>query len=598
MLRARHLVRIFAFALLGALIGLLGRLAWLHIGTASEASARQERQSVTASARLARRGSLCDRRGQPLAQSVEQVQVTAWPPNITEGPKGPRSEAEVIASLAAISGFLEPLVGVPAAALAPAMLAHDAQGRPRNARLGAPVTDPVLIDALLAERDRPRGVLRRLDLQFDWRREQPFGACAGPLLGFVNHDGFGGSGLEHGLEEVLGCTVDGSFPHLRGALGFRAADATAEPTEALDGFDVLLTLDVVLQQIAEEELARACTELKAVGGSAVILDVASGDVLALASVPGLDPTDSRTWTAPRQVLRPVQTVYSPGSTFKPFMLAAALDLGLVSEDSTVYCKPESGIYTFFGKRRIKDTHAHKYPASGQLSLEEILVESSNVGMARILTRLVPEGQEKNTRLMAPIFDVLRQLGIGRPTGVPVAAEAGGLLTPLDRWSRNFTLASVAFGHEVAVTPLQMAAITASLADGTYRSPRLLLAYRDQDGRRTELPVAPATRVFSEEHARAVRGYMRAVVERGGAKTAAVPGVPIAGKTGTTVDERDASKETHSFITLAPADAPRIAMVVVFEQPKGFRYAAQTVAPPTGRILNRALPYLGIGGRTP
>jgi cell division protein FtsI (penicillin-binding protein 3) len=598
MLRARRLVRIFSAALLGALLGLFGRLVWLHTTTAADAAARQERQSVTASARLARRGSLCDRRGQPLAVSVEQVQVTAWPPNITEGPKGPRSTAEVVASLGAISAFLEPVVGVPADELAPAMLAHDDRGRPRNARLGPPVTDPVLIDRLLAERDRPRGVLRRVDLDFGWKREQPFGASAGPLLGFVNHDGFGGAGLEHGLEELLGCTVDGRYPHLRGALGFRSADATRAPTEALHGFDVLLTLDVVLQQIAEEELARACTELRAVGGSAVMLDVATGDVLAMASVPGLDPTDSRTWTSARQVLRPVQTVYSPGSTFKPFMLAAALDLGLVTPEATVNCKPDSGIHAFFGKRRIKDTHPDKYPANGQLTLEEIMVESSNVGMARILTRLVPEGQEKNTRLMAPVYDLLRRLGIGRPTGVPVAAEAAGLLTPLSGWSRNFTLASVAFGHEVAVTPLQMAAIAASLADGTYRAPRLLLACRDQDGRREELPVAPATRVFSEEHARVVRGYMRAVVERGQAKTASVPGVPVAGKTGTTVDERDKSKETHSFIALAPADAPRIALVVVLEQPKGFRYAAQTVAPPTGRILNRALPYLGIGGRTP
>jgi cell division protein FtsI (penicillin-binding protein 3) len=597
MLRARWMVRIFAAALLGTLLGLFGRLVWLHVATAPEASARQARQSTTAGVRLARRGSVCDRRGQPLAQSVEEVQVTVWPPKITDGPKGPRSQAEVFASLTTIGEFLEPIVGVPAEQLAPAMLATDRNGRPRNARLGAPVTDPLLIDRLLAERERARGALRRVDLEHDWQREYPFGACAGPLLGFVNHDGFGGAGLEHGLDEILGCTVSGTLPRRHGAGSFAMADALREPLEPLDGFDVLLTLDVVAQQMVEEELNRSAAELHATGGSAVLIEVATGDVLALASTPGLDPTDTRTWTAAGQVLRPVQTVYSPGSTFKPFMLAAALDLGLVQPGSRVNCKPDSGRDALFGKRRIKDTHPEHYPANGMLSLEQILVESSNVGMARILTSLLPAGHDRDTELMRPIYDVIRALGVGQPTGVPVAAEAAGLYTPLSRWSRNQTLASVAFGHEVAVTPLQMAAITASLADGCYRAPRLVRAYRDQHGNRTEMPLAPATRVFSAAHADMVRTWMRAVVDTGAAKCVSVPGVPVSGKTGTTVDERDKSKETHSFIALVPTNAPVIALVVVLEQPKGHRYAAQTVAPPTGRILNRVVPYLGIAGGT-
>ncbi len=598
MLRARRMVRIFAAALLGTLLGLFGRLVWLHVATATEASTKQERQSTTAGVRLARRGSLCDRRGQPLAQSVEEVAVTVWPPKITQGPKGPRSQAEVYASLTAISEFLEPIVRTPAGQLAPAMLATDANGRPRNVRLGKPVTDPALIDKLLAERDRPKGALRRVDFEHDWQRAYPFGACAGPLLGFVNHDGYGGSGLEHGLEETLDCSVPGTLPSRHGAGNFAMADAQREPLEPLDGFDVLLTLDIVAQQILEEELNRSAAELHAAGGSAVLLDVATGDVLAMASTPGLDPTDTRTWTAAGQVLRPVQTVYSPGSTFKPFMMAAALDLGLCDPDRPVNCKPDSGRDALFGKRRIHDTHPEHYPPNGMLSLQQILVESSNVGMARILTSLLPAGHDKDTELMRPVYDVIRALGVGRRTGVPVAAEAAGLYTKLASWSRNQTLASVAFGHEVAVTPLQMAAITASLADGTYRAPRLILAYRDQEGHRTEMPVAPATRVFSQLHADMVRTWMRAVVDEGAARCVAVPGVPVSGKTGTTVDERDKSKETHSFIALVPTDAPVIALVVVLEQPKGFPYAASTVAPPTGRMLNRLVPYLGIGDAQP
>jgi cell division protein FtsI/penicillin-binding protein 2 len=145
----------------------------------------------------------------------------------------------------------------------------------------------------------------------------------------------------------------------------------------------------------------------------------------------------------------------------------------------------------------------------------------------------------------------------------------------------------------------MAAITATLADGQWRRPRLVRAFVDDGGRRIELPLEAPVRVFLPETTDLIRGYMQAVVDKGQAKAAGVKGVAVAGKTGTTVHDpipghKEAkSGETHSFIALVPADAPQVALVVAIEQPQGFRFAAQTVAPVTGAILNRVLPYLGL-----
>jgi cell division protein FtsI (penicillin-binding protein 3) len=488
-----------------------------------------------------------------------------------------------------ISQRLSPLLGLPAARIAPQLLRTGDDGRPHQAYVGDPVTDPAAIDGLLGLRD---GDLRRVGLEPRWERRYPAGSSAGNLLGAVNFEGHGAFGLELGLEKVLACGSDGRYPHHK--LGsFRVATAEHEPRPSLAGYDVELTIDSVVQGVLAEEVAAGCARLKAVGGCAVLLDIATGDILGMASLPGLDPTDSRTWTDAAQVFRPAQTVYSPGSTFKPVMLATALDLGLVMPNQKIDCSPERGV---FGKRRISDTH----PIQGGMgSLEDIIVESSNVGMANILTKLVPEGREKDTELMRPVYETLCRLGVPSPTGIPVPAESGGLLTPLSQWTRNYTLVSVSFGHEISVTPLQMAAITGSLADGLWRRPRLVRAFTDDAGTRLEAPIEPPVRVFLPETTDLVRELMRAVVEKGQAKAAGVKGVAVAGKTGTTVHDpvpgqkQGKSAETHSFIALVPADAPQIALVVAIEQPQGFRYAAQTVAPVTGAILSRVLPYLGI-----
>jgi cell division protein FtsI (penicillin-binding protein 3) len=589
MLRARRLVYVFSAFLMVALGGLFLRLCWLHVAGAEDAQARRSRLADGASLDLARRGSLHDRHGQVVADSVEQLRVTAWPRDITHDGRAPRPAPDVARSLAVISSRLSPLLGLPAASIAPQLLRYSPDGKPQQSFVGEAVTDPGAIDALLASRD---GDLRRVGFESRWERRQPWGSAAANLLGVVNYEGRGAFGLEAGLEKVLSCGVDGNYPQMK--LGsFRVADAGRDPVASLSGYDVELTLDMVVQRILHEELNDGCARLRAAGGSAVMLDVRTGEILGMDSAPGLDPADSHTWTREAQVFRPTQTVYSPGSTFKPVMMALALDLGIVRPDERIDTSASRGV---FGTRHIKDTHPIK---TGPASLEEIMVASSNIGMANILTRLVPVGREKDWELMRPVHERLVRLHVPEPTGVPLPAESGGLLTPLKDWTRNYTLVSVAFGHEISVTPLQMASIASTLADGRWRRPRLVSAFLDESGHRVELPSEPAVPVFGRGAVDLVRGYMRSVVEKGAAKIVAVPGVPIAGKTGTTVPDHPARKgepparEVHSFIALAPAEAPVIALVVVVDGPQGFRYAAETVAPITGAILRRALPYLGL-----
>jgi cell division protein FtsI (penicillin-binding protein 3) len=595
MLRARRLLLVFGCFLFLLLAGLFVRLAWLATTSVTDSRAQLERLVNGARQQPAPRGQLLDRHGLVLARSLAGLQVVAWTPRIlTNGPGRPRALADLERSVRTISERLAPLIELSPGEIAPLLTVRTTSGGGVNSRLGRPIVAPDRIDGLL-EQLHPSGDLRRLDAEPTWTRAHPNGATAGTLLGFVLADGTGGAGLEHGLESLLAGGPDGRLPHRAAAGGFRMASLSESRRDPVGGCDVLLTIDVGLQAMVEQELEDACRRLSAVGASAVVLDVATAEVLALASAPNLDPDDRSTWHKQAQVVRPVQTVYPPGSTFKPVMMAFALDAGLVHPGERLDCSPERG--RFKGRARmVRDTH----PTTRPLTLEEVIVESSNVGMSNILTRLVPEARPKDTALMRPLHETLKKLGLGRTTGAPVAAESAGLLTRLSTWSRPNTLVSLSFGYEVAVTPLQMAAIAATLADGRYRRPTLVREIVDREGQRLRPPPTEPVPVFTRATADRVRGYMQSVVELGQARTAGVPGVPVAGKTGTSehvgqrsVHDPERRKQTHSFVALVPAGRPRLAVVVVLEEPTGHRFAAQTTAPVVGAILRRALPYLGI-----
>jgi cell division protein FtsI (penicillin-binding protein 3) len=184
------------------------------------------------------------------------------------------------------------------------------------------------------------------------------------------------------------------------------------------------------------------------------------------------------------------------------------------------------------------------------------------------------------------------LGFGRRTGVPVPFEAAGIVTPLKRWTRNYTLVSVSFGQEIAVTALQMAAGISTLADGLYRPPRLITACSSEAGRSVRFEQERPRPVFTRDLVDSVRGWMADSVRFGSCAALKLPGMPVAGKTGTATSETDPTQETHSFAALAPALDPVIALVVVVHEPNGVDFASQSAAPAAGHILSRLMPYLG------
>jgi cell division protein FtsI (penicillin-binding protein 3) len=572
MLRARRLVLGFGVLMLLVLACQATRLAWIQLVDHRQASSRQERMSVRREALPARRGSMLDRHGRLLASSVETLRAEVLPRNVL----GRRESSGDRARLARdIARFLAPLVDHPAEDLARRLTGN------RWTTLGRAVQDP---DAIEAMEQQSRQLLYGVDLTQGWARRAPWGDCAGNLLGYVDHTGHGVSGLELGLEKWL-FGADGWRELRVDHRGRRVADDSVSSETPLSGLDITLTLDAVAQQMVEQECLAAHVAHQASAVMAVVLEVASGDVLALVSVPGLDADDPADRPAAGSVITPVQTIYAPGSTLKPLMLATALQLEIVPLDQTIDTSHGQGR---FGSRRIRDSH----PFEGRQTLGEIIVNSSNIGMANILTANVPEAQGRNTALMEPVFGMLQALGFGSRTGVPVPFEAPGIITPLKRWTRNYTLVSVSFGQEIAVTALQMAAGIATLADGLYRPPRLLMSAASDEGDSSHFEQQRPRQVFAPDVADRVRGWMAESVRFGSCAALKLPGLAVAGKTGTATSETDPTQETHSFVALVPAVDPVIVLVVVVHEPTGVDFASQSAAPAAGRILSRLMPYLG------
>lgn len=574
---SRQLVRRFGLLLLFALVVLSGRLVQLHVGLADSARERVAKLSHRERVIPARRGDLLDRHGRVLATTESLLRVEVWPPNIVHRHQDPGERVRKVRELAAV---LAPLVQSDTQLLVEQMFSD------RNQQLGILVSDPVAQRVLWEDED---DLFEDLDMKFVSRRRYPWGAVAGNVLGYLDHEGGGAEGLEAGLQSLLSGR-DGSRQARIDVAGDELAELDPVFEPPVHGLDVTLTLDAVIQKMLREELLLVNAEQEAERSVGVVLDARTGELLALSSVPGLDPDDRATLDPSAAVHGAWQEIYAPGSTFKPLMMAAALDLGLTHPDEPPL---ECTTYDF---RPTKDTHPQDHP----LTLEEILVHSSNIGMGKLLTRITPKERRKDTEAMAPLYHLLKRLGLGANTGLPLRAEARGSITPLAKWDRDWTVASISRGQEIALTPIQMAAAANSLTDGLYRAPRLVAAVARRDGVREELTSPPPAPVFRAETADRVRRFMREVVLRGSCQELLATGLSLAGKTGTADHEEPGheGEEIHSFVALCPAEDPVITVVIEVRVPRAARYASQSAAPATGRFLSRLAPYLGLDVEEP
>ena len=542
MLIERRIGLLFAVFLVALALATM-RAAWLGTVQADDLRGRAVAQQVDELAVPARRGTITDRHGVELAVSEDSVTVFANPLLI----KDPERVAAKLSS---------PL-GRPEAELVEA-LADRSKGFVYLAR-----------KLPLARGDRVTKLgVEGIGTSVEPRRRYPHGALAAQLLGAVGTDNYGLAGVEQVRD-----------PTLRGRDGRRKVvkDALGKPINIVDteravaGHDLRLTIDAAIQERVERVLAGTAEAWKPKGATALVIDPRNGELLALANWPGVDAADFGSAPAYTRQNRAVSATYEPGSTFKAFTVAGALEEKEITPDSLFDLPPQIKV----ADRTIGEAH-ERGPIT--LSVADILKQSSNVGSVKIGQRL---GDLRFDRWV-------RHFGFGSPTDVDLPGESGGIVPRPDDYSGS-SLGNLPIGQGLAVTPIQMASAYAAIARaGVARRPHVEIGAS-----------APARRVMSAGTAREVSRMLEGVLGPGGtAQEARVEGYKLAGKTGT-AEKPDAdggySKSAYvsSFIGFAPARNPRLLVAVVVDEPQGEIYGGVVAAPAFEKIVSFALPYLRI-----
>jgi cell division protein FtsI (penicillin-binding protein 3) len=428
----------------------------------------------------------------------------------------------------------------------------------------------------------------------EFLRQYPQGHLASHVLGLRNIDGVGKGGVEESLSHLVE-GQPGRRRLVRDALG-RIVEVNFDPENEPRRFEsVQLTIDLAIQMFAERELDNVVKEWSPESACAIVLDPRSGDVLAMASRPTYSPSDLSNIAADAWKNQAINIVYEPGSTFKPFVVAWALQQQCIKHDDVFFCEHKE--YRM-GNRILHDHHSY-----GDLSVTDILVKSSNIGMAKIGERLTNKG----------LHQAARVFGFGQPTGIDLPGELRGFLQPLEKWN-GYSTGSIPMGHEIAVTPLQMIAAQASLSNGgRLITPRILKGVHGTRDDSTsgfftstdEPEVAQPARIVSPTVRPEVAEWivtepMTQVVERGTGTRAKLEGYSVFGKTGTAQKIDHVNGGYHqdrfvaSFICGAPARNPQLLVLVVVNEPHGRSHGGGVVAAPAAsRILQRTLSHLRI-----
>lgn len=425
-------------------------------------------------------------------------------------------------------------------------------------------------DILVANVDKREGV----QVHFRWSRLCPNGTMAGQILGVVSRDGYGQSGLELQLDRDLRGTDGWRYVRLDARKRYTpaAGDRSLPP---IDGQGVRLTMDVKMQEGVERALERGVARTGAKQGVAIVVEPSSGDILAMANYPFFDPNTREAEDRENWKNHAVSMVYEPGSIFKIITAAALLQEKRMAPADTV--DAEGGTYKIVG-HVIHDTHPLE-----RVSFTDALALSSNIAFAKMSSEL-PQ---------VDFYKYIRSFGFGMKTGVTLPAEESGRIQPVSAWSGR-SAATLAFGHEISVTPLQMVMAIAAVANnGVLMQPRMVQAWVDGEGRtvKEESP-RKVRRVISDSTASLLRSMMRGVVEYGTAAEIRHPSVTIAGKTGTAEKiDPETGKYMHgrfhsSFIGMAPAEQPAFVCLVMLDEPAKLKYGGQSAAPIFREILDK------------
>jgi cell division protein FtsI (penicillin-binding protein 3) len=534
-----------------ALVGLLGRVVQLQ--TAPQQRIADKVGSQRSTAKLTgRRGTILDRRGRALATTRIAKRL-----------------------------FVDPVL----------IVDHSSFSEKTGYGLGY---DPVDIELAIAARPKSRYIVldrrlddRRVDLLKNLDlpglatepvlvRDYPHGTIAGQLLGFVGAEGKGLEGMERQHEKQL-APEPGFVRYLRDARGralWVEADQYQRPT---DGKSLRLSIDVVIQSIAEDALAQAIEQFNADSGQLVVMDPATGEILAMANFPAFDPTTFNTSKPEDRRNRAVTDVFEPGSIFKPIIWSVATELG-AADSNEIIDTTTTGVYRTSKGRRLHDADPH-----GRITWDEVLMYSSNIGMAIVAERV---GAEK-------LHEAVTRFGFGKPTGSGLPGEVGGVVHPLKKWT-HYSVTSIPMGQELSVTPLQMVRAFSAIANGGLMHTPTILPI-------DSWPIQTGRRVLQARIADYTRSVLRRQVAEGGGRKADSKLYDLFGKTGTAqlpnFEQGGYYQDQYvsSFIAGAPENEPRLVVGCFITKPdKSIGHYGGTVsAPAVMKVIEQSLLYLGV-----
>ena len=554
---------ILASVLIAAVFAGLGvRLAFLHLKPSAGTLARIERGRHLEEETRGPRGRILDRSGNILAVDIAARHLCADPKFILEN-----------GDIQQVCEAVTPLVPLSRSEVWKLLDQPERQYVRINKYMREKTLEPLMAMKL-------KGVM----FEETSMRNYPKGALGAHVIGFSNREGVGSSGAEQRMNSYLqgttGLRVSQKDGRRHEIYSRRTVDIEPQP-----GADVYLTIDQQVQHFAERALDELVEKYQPQGAWAIVQNVRTGEILAMASWPTYNP--NRYGAAPAEWTRNRTTSYGyePGSVMKAMIIASALDGGYVSPRDVFDCENGRWIY---GGRALHDSHGE-----GPLSVADILKKSSNIGAAKIALQM---GNEK-------VYQSLKSFGFGSRTGVDLPGEEAGILWPVKNWSK-ISITRLAMGHEINVTALQMlSALSAIANDGIRMRPYLIQKVVDPEGE-TIFETLPGElgRPIRTQTAKTMRRLLARVTQPGGTGTkAAVRGYPVAGKTGTAQKVRPKEegggyydrKYVASFAGFLPVENPAISIIVVADDPQGAYYGGTVCGPAFQRIADQTVRYLRI-----
>jgi len=535
------------------LVVVAGRLVYIQLIAGPEYAAAAEAQRTRDVTLTPRRGSIFDREGEPLAVTMDAATVYAVPSQVTD----PQGVADRLAEIL---------------------------GGDRADYVQKLQKDTSFVYIARKVDLETAGLLKALDLAGiafldDSRRVYPSNELACQVLGFVGIDDEGLAGLEKYYNETLAGT-EGRLIAERGRSGIPIPDGVTYEEPPVDGENLVLTIDKDIQYQAHLELEKTVEQWDAKGGSVIIMDPKTGEILAMASTPSFNPNQFGKSDDNAFRNRPIVDTYEPGSTIKSVTAAAVIEEKLYSPSSVFDLPPTLEV----GGRTIHESHNRPRV---DWTLTQIVTNSSNVGAVKLGLAL---GEER-------LYDYFARFGLTERTGVDFPGETKGYLPAVDDWSAS-SIGNIPFGQGISMTPLQLARAIAAIANGgELVTPHFLRSMPDSP----EQALAwPRTRAISESTSEQMRQMMKEVVTEGTGSGAKVAGYEVAGKTGTAQKARTdgvagyaAGKYVASFSGFLPADDPAVLIIVTVDEPKNGYYGGAVAAPAFSKLASFCVAHLKV-----